>query len=107
MRNCYAELESQTLSDREEEAGSEIKPQRARMRQICDPFVRVKLSWITDPGLFTARGRLFLWLLHQSRWGQHEVRVTAARAAEIGISARNQSRHVRQLEGDGRVRVNR
>jgi hypothetical protein len=105
MSDRYAELEQQTLTDDEDEA--ETKLPRTRMPHLRDRFVRVKEAWIEDRSLFTAKGRLFLQLLHESRWGQREVRVTATGAAKIGITHRHQSRYVRELERDGRVSVDR
>ena len=86
------------------------KPRTARLRRLPVWFVRVPVSWFdgSDPRPFPfvgERGRLFLFLLHLSRWGQRPVTLTSAVAAPIGQSRQTRSRYLRQLEAEGWVHV--
>jgi hypothetical protein len=88
------------------------QPQRdpERLRPLPMMFVRVPVSWFTTdprPTPFGQRGRLFLLLLHLSRWGQRPVALTSSIAQQIGLSGKERRRHLAQLEADGWVRVTR
>jgi hypothetical protein len=81
--------------------------QTGRLGRAKVPFVRVSLPWILDQSLFSAKARLFLLLLHESRWGQRRVHLTGAMAARVGLSKRTKNNNVRQLECEGWVLVER
>jgi hypothetical protein len=89
------------------------KPKRgrrrvARLQPLPGIFVRVPLQWLCNPcreHIFKPEGRLFLYLLHHSRWGQRGVMLTSAAAAEIGLSRYAMYRAIEQLERKGWVRV--
>ena len=88
------------------------QPQRRpeRLLRLPASFVRVPVSWLTTdprPCPFGQRERLFLLLLHLSRWGQRPVTLTSADAQQIGLSRKERRRHLAQLEADGWVRVTR
>ncbi len=84
-----------------------------RMRRLPLPFVRVPVSWFTSdddprPCPFDGpRGRLFLLLLHLSRWGQRPVVLTTTVAEQIGLSRAVRWKHLRQLERDRWVAIER
>jgi hypothetical protein len=89
-------------------------PQRPRAeRMLCRlpaPFVRVPVFWFTTdprPCPFGQRERLFLLLLHLSRWGQRPVTLTSAVAKEIGLSRQRRLQILKQLEAEGWIRVTR
>jgi hypothetical protein len=92
------------------------RPRRAgrrrveRLRPLPGPYVRVPVQWLVKPHFvssFNAEGRLHLYLLYRSHWGQREVRVTEVLAAEIGLLRRTCQDALAQLERKGWVRVER
>jgi hypothetical protein len=81
-----------------------------RLRPLPGAFVRVPIQWLCKPGrrhALRARERVFLYLLFRSHWGQRSVTLTAAVAAEIGVTERTRRRALDQLERSGWVRVER
>ena len=87
-----------------------LKRRAQRLPRSPNYFVRVPVSWLLQqhrPHPFDPQSRLFLLLLFRSHWGQRDVKVTNALAAELGMSARRKSRCLRQLEKDGWIRVDR
>ena len=99
------ELEELVVEEPPEPAPKAVGAKTGKLRKLPDPFVRVRVAWLTEPGLFGPKERLFLWLLHASRWGQRKVKLTADKTAEIGITSGHQSRYVRELERGGWVSV--
>lgn len=86
------------------------KPTAPRLRRLPVWFVRIPVSWFngSDPRPYPfegERGRLFLFLLHLSRWGQRPVTLTSAVTAQLGQSRWDRSRHLKRLEADGWVHV--
>ena len=118
-RNQYDELERTAVLDADEDEqepacladGKRLKrPGAGRMRPLSTSFVRVPLRWFTDdprPCPFGQRERLFLLLLHLSRWGQRPVTLTSAVAQQIGLSRTERWRYLEQLEVGGWVHVER
>lgn len=86
-------------------------PKQPDVRQrLPAPFVRIPTSWFTTdprPSPFGQRERLFLLLLHLSRWGQRRVVLTTAVAEQIGLSRNARWRQLERLESDGWVRIER
>jgi hypothetical protein len=89
-------------------------PQRApggkRMARIPPGWVRVCVPWFTTaerPCPFGQRERLFLLLLHMSRFGARPVNLTSAATEGIGLSRKERWRYLQQFEADGWVRVER
>jgi hypothetical protein len=88
------------------------RPSAEHMRRLPMLFVRVPVSWFTGddprPCPFEGpRGRLFLLLLHLSRWGQRPVILTTTVAEQIGLSRAVRWKHLRQLERDRWVAIER
>ena len=82
----------------------------ARPARLSAPFVRVPVSWFTTdprPCPFGQRERLFLLLLHLSRWGQRPVTLTTAVVKEIGLSRAERWRHLRRLEAERWITIER
>jgi hypothetical protein len=107
------DLAAELLIPEPPEAQAPSQPPRRgpeRLRRLPAPFVRVPVSWFTiGPRAcpFGQRERLFLLLLHLSRWGQRPVALTSAVAQQIGLSRKERRRQLAQLEADGWVRVMR
>jgi hypothetical protein len=95
------------------EASSQPTKRRGvgRLRHLPEPFVRVPVSWFTtDPRPYPfegPRGRLFLLILHLSRWGQRPVALTEAVTSQVGVTRKNKSKLLRRLEGDRWIVVER
>ena len=115
-RNRYEELERAAVLDPDEDENEQQPPLRRssaeRLGRLSVPFVRVPVSWFdgSDPRpypLIGERGRLFLLLLHLSRWGKRSVALTSAVAAQIGQSRKERSRHLKRLETEGWVNITR
>lgn len=117
-RNQYEDLERQILDpDDDEDEGEQeqarpVERANRQMRRLPVWFVRVPVSWFdgSDPRPYPfdgERGRLFLFLLHLSRWGQRPVTLTSAVTAQLGQPRWNKSRHLKRLEADGWVHVAR
>jgi hypothetical protein len=88
----------------------ELKPRQkpARMPRMVEPFARVPLSWLLDPQKgadLSAKLRLHLFLLIETREGRRPVTLTNALAARIGISRQEKAICLRQLEKDGSLSV--
>lgn len=77
----------------------------SRLPRMTVKFLRIPLLWIADERLFSPNSRLFLLLLHESRWGQRQVILTTAKAAMAKVSSRHKLRCLRQLEEAGLVRI--
>jgi hypothetical protein len=122
-RNQYEDLEHATVLDENGGDDETVLVVKRRKRQTAkEPegkgrlgrlpglFVRVPLSWITGSPRacpFGERDRLFLYLLLRSRFGQRGVKLTSAWAAEVNVSPWARKRHLRWLEAEGWVRVER
>ena len=112
-RSQYEDLERQTLDDEPDnvEATPANKPAKPeRLKRLPVAFGRVPIAWLSDgpwPSPFDAQGRLLIYLLYRSRWGQRGVKLTNAVAAELGMTPRTKQRCLLRLEQAGRVRVER
>jgi hypothetical protein len=116
-RNEYDELERAAVLEADEDKqepscsadGKHLKRSAAeRLHRLPTAFVRVPVSWFTtDPRAcpFGQRERLFLLLLHLSRWGQRPVTLTSAVAKPIGLSRQHRLQVLNQLEADGWVQI--
>ena len=86
-------------------------PHVERLRRLPEPFVRVPVSWFTtDPRPYPfegPRGRLFLLILHLSRWGRKSVTLTESITHQIGVSRQNKWKLLRQLERDRWIVIER
>lgn len=87
------------------EAPKSPKARTGRLQGASIPFVRVPVHWIADDGLFNARSRILLLLLHESRWGQRKVELTSALARKAGVGRRDKIRCVGYLERAGLIQV--
>jgi hypothetical protein len=85
-------------------------PERRRRRRLpkcTEAFVMVPVSWIAEEGLFNSRGRLWLFLLNESRYGTRPVRLTEAEASKARVAGTTKDRCLRKLEKQGRVCLER
>jgi hypothetical protein len=81
-----------------------------RLRRLPAMFVRVPVSWFTTdprPCPFGQRERLFLLLLHLSRWGQRPATLTSSATKQIGLSRQRRLQILEQLEAEGWIRAAR
>ena len=76
-----------------------------------EQFVRLPVSWFIGrdrPGPFgDPCSRLFLLILHLSRWGRLSIPLTDAVVSQVGISRQNKWKLLRRLEKDGWIVVER
>jgi hypothetical protein len=84
------------------------KSKTSRLSRSPVPFVRVPISAVSDERFgIEPRTRLWLLLLHESRWGKREVELTAMLAAKAGLSRWTKSRLAHDLERRGLIRIKR
>jgi hypothetical protein len=116
-RDRYEELERAAILEDEQEqarpADGEYhkRPNAERMRRLPESFVRVPVSWFTtDPRPYPfegPRGRLFLLILHLSRWGTRPVVLTDTITRQVYVSRQNKWKLLRRLEKDRWIVVER
>src|SRR5262249_44807749 len=86
-----------------------VAPPAKRFRRrprIHEPFVAVPLQRLLDRSwddCFPARTRLLLYLEYETKYGQQEVSLTNAVAADLGLNRQNKMRELRRLERRGRI----
>jgi hypothetical protein len=98
----------------EPEPEKEPPPKRARRRAarlqpLPGAWTRVPIQWLTTQSRgaypISAQGRLWLYLLWKSHWGQKGIKFTDKVGAELGIPGRTRRGCIRRLERAGWVRV--
>ena len=113
----YEALAREAILDPEPEdepglpATGEGSRKRRRLQRLpalpCD-WTRVPIPWLTTPRkayLCGPRERLHFLIVWKSHWGQQGVKLTAALAAEIGLSLWAARWHAVRLARDGWVRL--
>jgi len=81
-----------------------------RIPRLNENYVRVPASWFTGgprQSPFDQRGRLFLLLLHLSRFGARPVVLTSSVVKQLGITRQRRLQIIEQLEADGWVQITR
>jgi hypothetical protein len=117
-RNQYDELECAAVLEVDEAEQEQSRPadrkrlnrSAERLGRLPTAFVRVPVSWFTTdhrPCPFGPQERLFLLLLHLSRWGQKPVTLTSAVTRQIGLSRQQRLQILKRLEAEGWVRITR
>jgi hypothetical protein len=86
-------------------APTQSKPVRSRLPRAAAPFVRIWPTRWADSRLYPAHTRLHHLLIHLSREGRDQVKLTVAVAEMAKISRWHRSRHARHLERLGLVRI--
>jgi hypothetical protein len=87
---------------------TKLESQRMARTVKSQRFVRVWEAWMADRWgnrLFSARARLFLFLVMESYEGKKPVRMTNAMAAKLGLPRQNKLRELRWLQAAGLVVV--
>jgi hypothetical protein len=91
------------------EREAEDQPERQPPVKVTrEPFAKVELSWLTTyrsvlGRVYSARSRLWHYLLIKTRHGQRQTRVTNDDAAELGLTKQSKMRELRCLEKAGLI----
>src|SRR4051812_27109637 len=99
------ETDGETLSQK-----SAKKSNKRKMPRLPPGYVRVPVSWFMTyqrPCPFGQRERLFLWLLHETRFGTRSVTLTSNVIKNVELSRQERWRYLKQFEADGWVCIER